>query len=163
LKINILYFLTLIATTALAEDQSPIITSHPSGAQIYVEGKNSGKSTPSRIDGIKSTTKIVLKKDCFENYDIPYSIIKYKGSAKLKPVKDARCSETNATITAVVIGSSPSGAKIFVDGADTGLETPSRLNGLTSKTIVTVKKEGFNDCVIHVTKPSVSCELQRHH
>lgn len=63
----------------------------------------------------------------------------------------------------VVIVSNPSGASIFVDGEDTGLKTPSRVNNVASNAVVLLRKDGWLDTKVpKLTRPITRIDLKRH-
>ena len=62
---------------------------------------------------------------------------------------------------AVIVNSSPSGAKIYLNAEDTKKTTPSRFASIKASDRFVLKKEGFNDCEItKIDKKVVSCELK---
>jgi len=63
----------------------------------------------------------------------------------------------------VVIVSDPSGASIIVDGVDTGLKTPSRINSLLSTPVIVLRKDSWLDTkVSKLTRPMTRIDLKRH-
>lgn len=63
----------------------------------------------------------------------------------------------------VTIVSSPSGASIIVDGEDTGLKTPSRINSLLPTSVIVLRKEGHEDAKLaKLTRPITRIDLKRH-
>lgn len=64
---------------------------------------------------------------------------------------------------AVIVNSSPSGAKIYVNSEDTKRTTPSRLTGIKDSDRFVLKKEGFKDCDLKLDNKSktISCDLER--
>lgn len=63
----------------------------------------------------------------------------------------------------VVIVSNPSGASIIVDNEDTGLKTPSRVNGLSPTSVILLRKDGWLDTkVSKLTRPITRIDLKRH-
>lgn len=160
MKIFLSCLLTVISSTAFSENQSVNIQSEPSNAAIYLNGLNSNQHTPSILN-INEKFVVTIKKTCYEDYTFKPTEIKSRMTAKLKPLADV-CADVNAVITAVVISSKPSGSKIFVNGEDTGNETPSVLREINKKSIIVLKKPGYKDCTISEIKTrSVSCDLKR--
>jgi hypothetical protein len=99
------------------------IISTPSGAFVFLDGSDTGKKTPTTLQGVTAGTHSILcKKTGFID--------------KSKNVKVASGQITNTVISlewnkktgSISIESQPSHAQIFIDGQDTGKFTPGTLD-----------------------------------
>lgn len=126
---------------------SVLLQSTPSGANIFLDGTNISKLTPSTIQNIgEGLHQFTLKLSGYKDTTINITIIKNQ--------------QVNKTITltkvittgSVLLQSAPSGAQIFLDGANTGKLTPSTIQGIEEGLHqVTLKLSGFKDTTINVT------------
>ncbi len=121
-----------------------VIESTPSGAQVYLDGKDTGKKTPARIEKLiaEQSYKITLKLDKYEAYEetvVQKNDKEKKVESILVPIP----------LASVVISSAPKGADIYINGEKTPHQTPYTFKDLSvpSKLSVTLKKEGYHEVV----------------
>ncbi len=123
-----------------------LIDSNPAGAQIYLDNKNTNKSTPDTLENLTAGEhNIILKKN---NYvDTSFVITVQKNNTTTKSI----------TLTAVIIrgnvylDSSPSGAQIFVDNVNTNKVTPDSVKNLISGNHnIKLKKENYRDTTFQI-------------
>ena len=116
-------------TIPLAQESGIInLASTPAGASVFINGNDTGKVTPTAIEKMPLNVdqKITLKKEGFEDAE---QTVKLTNSA---PQNMAMELKELAPDTGVVnITSTPAGAKIEVDGKDTGQITPSKIVNLS--------------------------------
>ena len=119
-----------------------IVNSEPEGAQIFLNGKNTGFITPKTIKNLKPgkyTLVLVLEGYMEEKREIE---LKKNESLTLSITLKKEIEEIN-----VSINSSPSGAKIIVDGEDTGKKTPANVKLKIGEHTVKLTLKGYEDLV----------------
>ncbi|GAX59732.1 hypothetical protein SCALIN_C04_0220 [Candidatus Scalindua japonica] len=126
-------------------DGSLMITSEPTNAEIFINGKIVGR-TPETIQNVKPEKyKIKLKLD---KYEIWNKEVKIEAEKKL-----SLTAKLISKYGSISLGSEPTKARIFLDGIQIGT-TPARLQSIPHGThLVEVKMEGFN-----IWKKSVNVE-----
>ena len=126
--------------TVIQETGSISITSEPSGAEIYLDGKYQGTTPMTLSDVISGDHKIELKKSGYEDWSYSVSVKADETesvSAGLKP-------ETVIT-GSISITSEPAGAEIYLDGKYQGT-TPMTLSDVISGDHkIKLKKSGYED------------------
>jgi serine/threonine protein kinase len=119
------------------------VISEPDGAAIALDGKLTGKSTPATLENLKLNTdlRITLAKPDYEDFEQTISLTSsrpQKVSAKLEKILP----KTGI----LAVESMPSGAKVLIDGKDTGRTTPAQIANLEPKQYdVTLRLEGHKD------------------
>lgn len=119
------------------------VISEPDGAAIALDGKLTGKSTPSTLERLKLNTdlRITLAKPDYEDFEQTISLTSSKPqkiSAKLKKILPST--------GILAVQSTPSGAKVLIDGKDTGRTTPAQIANLEPKQYkVTLRMDGYED------------------
>ncbi|MFO1518572.1 MAG: serine/threonine-protein kinase [bacterium] len=135
------------------------VTTHPEGAKVILDGKDTGLVTPAKIADLdlnKTVTLKVEKEDFYPTEDriTLYSVEPVKYEKKLEPIKYGL----------VEVNTTPPGAKIFIDNQDTNLTTPNKLQKLEVGKTVTLRVEkdqyrGFTRSLqIQADKPIVITE-----
>lgn len=113
------------------------ISSNPDGAAIYIDDKNTGKTTPAKIEKIelKKEHTIKLVKNGYITFE-----------KKITPENEAITVAENlkekpepAQTSDIYITSSPSGATIYLAGRNTGKKTPATISGVTIGKTYTIK------------------------
>lgn len=110
------------------EPASLTVLSTPAGAAILFDGRDTGQVTPCTFTGLDAAmleVRVALP-DWFSD---PESI-----PVDLRPLDDAEISFTLHQ-TGLRVTSEPSGARILIDGADTGKVTPATVAGLEPGTV----------------------------
>ncbi len=103
------------------------VTSDPAGAEIFVDGKRTGETTPSEISGLSTG-----------HHQIACSLSGYNPDARVLSVNDLPGipdAEVGFTLNSYSNGdlsvtSKPAGAKIYLYDRYTGLVTPAMIHGL---------------------------------
>ena len=122
------------------------VSSGPSGATIYLDGTDTGFSTPATLMGISAGSHtVVLKKSGY---------LESSTSVNVAAGQTASVSATlnvQPTTGSINIKSTPAGATILLDGMNKGT-TPATLTGIStgSHTII-LKKSGYSDSSTSVT------------
>ncbi len=101
-----------------------VISSEPAGAEVYVDGNPAGR-TPLSVTGLTpdKTHDVRLTLDGYNDW---------AGSFSAEPGGTATVTAQLKMVAFIVeASSSPPGARVLLDGADTGRVTPARLEGLT--------------------------------
>ncbi|MDZ4224395.1 MAG: PEGA domain-containing protein, partial [bacterium] len=153
------------------------VISDPSGAAILVDGRATGQVTPSTLDRLilNKEYKITLSKPDFVDFDQPVSLaspLPQKLMASLKPVEKATAlppmvptppitqplppvpapaeppPAPEEIIGKISVRSTPAGAKVFLNGKDTGKTTPVVIDDLKQgRYTVRLLKEDFQPLV----------------
>ncbi len=125
------------------------IASEPAGAEIFVDGNQTGQFTPTSLTGVPLNTDINVKliKEGFNEFEQTVKLTSNKPqniSAKLTQT---------AQISSIEITSEPAGAQIFLNGRDTGLLTPATIPNLTlgEKQNIRLVKAGYEGVTRSVT------------
>ncbi len=106
------------STTDPVDDNGSIyIESDPIGAEIWLDGVNTGTVTPGSVDATPGSHIVTLKKDGYADLELNVSV-----SAGQEFLLTA--GTTLAQLGALIIESEPIGATIWIDGVNTGEVTP---------------------------------------
>ena len=98
------------------------LTSKPSGAKIFLNNKDTGKRTPAVFDKLqRGSYKFTLKLDLYEDHDVNINLS--RNETVERNIKMVLSSNAGS----LFITSTPQGAKIILDGNETGLVTPDTL------------------------------------
>ncbi|MCU0630630.1 MAG: PEGA domain-containing protein [Methanoregulaceae archaeon] len=135
------------SVTLTLQGQAPVtgsisVSSSPSGARIYLDGTDTGYTTPRTIGGITAGA-----------HTVRCSLTGYTDQSKSVIVNGGRTSAVKmylvrqAPVTgSISVSSSPSGARIYLDGTDTGCTTPKTLNSISAGThTVRCSLTGYTD------------------
>ncbi|MCW8804835.1 MAG: PEGA domain-containing protein [Ignavibacteriaceae bacterium] len=117
------------------------INSNPSGAEIFLQGTSTGKFTPDSIINLAPNS-----------YDIRIRLNDYADSSFEVSVNAGLKTTVDIDLTGTLsIGSTPSGAEIYLNGITTGRTTPVTFDSLFPDIYeVTLKLEYFMDTSITV-------------
>lgn len=110
------------------EPASLTVRSLPAGADIVLDGQPTGEVTPHTFTGLEATTHEVSVA-LTEWFADPESI-----EVDLAPLDDVSV-DFALFQTGLRVTSDPSGARILIDGTDTGRVTPAVVAGLTAGTV----------------------------
>ncbi|WP_319580116.1 PEGA domain-containing protein [uncultured Methanospirillum sp.] len=115
------------------------VSSKPIGAEIWIDGSDTGMVTRSDIRSLSpGTHNLTLVKSGYANYTATFWI-----NARMTTPFVALMDQTGGSIA---VTSNPSGASVFVDQADTGYQTPNTITGLSPGThTVLLKKDLYKD------------------
>ena len=121
------------------------VTSTPEGAAILIDGAETGEVTNTTLDGIAvGTHTVTLRKDGYADASAEVAI-EYNATASCHL-------DLVEAIGSIAVTSTPTGAAIFLDGAETGQTTDVTLTGVPAgEHTVTVTKPGYADATATVT------------
>jgi hypothetical protein len=104
------------------------IQSNPAGAAVYLDGKNTGYKTPATISGVVAGS-----------HTVRCSLSGYTDQSQTVTVNAGQTTSVTVTLQSqapvtgsISVSSSPNGARIYLDGADTGYITPRTIGGVTA-------------------------------
>jgi len=114
------------------------ITTHPPGADVFINGDKQSGQTPLTIPLASNTYNLVLRKQGYE----PYSdSIKVTENAQTQVDIDLK--EKGGHVAWAQVGSNPAGADILVDGMPTGKQTPARVEISSGIHTVVLRLNGY--------------------
>lgn len=116
----------------------------PIGAKLFVNN-NLVATTPYGAYWFKAGDRIRIELAGYKTLSFILTADRIGKSNYYLLVKEAELPVPAKTYGDVGLSSSPSNAKIFVDGKDTGKTTPKILTIETGLRTITLKKEGYND------------------
>lgn len=130
-----------VVLTKIIDRGNLFIESQPSGAQIFLEGNNTGDVTPDTISSLETGNyDLTLKLPGY--YDTTFSMTVLKDQVVNKNIELTRIIERGNFF----IQSQPPGAEIFLQGINTGKITPDTLNNLeVGDYELTLKLVDFHD------------------
>lgn len=139
------------------EEEKPVngmlfVDSNPSGAEIYLDGKNTGDITPDTIFWLKE-----------KNYKLTLKLPLFKDSSVTVPIKADQVTSrfldytTNPSMRgAVYLESNPIEADIYIGDSATGLKTPTMVKNLFPGSYqITYKKAGCWPETINIQVESI--------
>lgn len=116
------------------------IYSEPKGAEVYINKQPTGKKTPADFENFRVGRKyeLVLKHDDYHDYHLPFE----SAVAKDQVVDVSMQKLSKAQIQ---VNSQPAGAKIFLNGKNTGFMTPHTFMKIQVPQVLEFKlqKDGF--------------------
>jgi PKD repeat protein len=127
------------------EPGSIAVTSTPAGAAVWLDGEDTGKVTPITLENVPVGDHVVtLKLDGYAAASAPVTVVSGETAEVIFEL---------TTLTGdLTVTSTPVGAAIFIDGADTGEVTNTTLDGIAvGEHTVTLRKDGYADAVAVVT------------
>jgi len=121
---------------------SILVSSTPSGARIYLDGTDTGYTTPRTISSVSTGA-----------HTVRCTLAGYTDQSQGVTVKAGQTASITLTLQgqapatgSVSVSSTPTGARIYLDGADTGYTTPRIINSVTVGThAVRCTLAGYND------------------
>ena len=116
------------------------VKSTPDGADILINGVSAGKATPSLINMDPGEYQLTLSKDGYDSYSTSFTIV-----SNAKTIVNAIMTAVEVGPGNLIIGSTPNGAQIFIDGIDTGDVTPQLLSLSPGNYNITLKLSGYED------------------
>ncbi|WP_251620329.1 SUMF1/EgtB/PvdO family nonheme iron enzyme [Odoribacter lunatus] len=129
------------------------VSSTPSGASIWIDGKNTGKTTPKVLEDLSAGKHaVVLRLSGYQEFSKSVSVISSQRSdCHVDLVKEPEVVRTGT----LKVSSTPSGASIWIDGKNTGKTTPEILEDIAvgSHKIV-LKHDGYQDVAMQVSVSS---------
>ena len=125
------------------------ITSTPSDAEVYVDNKNTYKTTPAIINDIPlGTHTVTLKKEGYKDYTKSITV---NAEETVKIIATLEKKEAPSPQTGTLsISSNPAGAKVYIKGEYKGI-TPLLLTLKTGSYNVKVTKSNYRDYTKSIT------------
>ena len=139
---------------------SASLNSDPAGASIEVDGKPSGKMTPSVLPLAKGEHTFVLRKEGFQDLSKKATLKEgdaFSFNGSLKPVQKESAGGFFKKIfgggdkSASQISSTPAGAEIYVDGNYTNKKTPGKVSLSPGDHEIQLKLDGYSTLTRKVT------------
>ena len=121
------------------------VASTPAGAAVWLDGTDTGQVTGCTLENVPAGDHVVtLKLDGYADASTPVTVAEGE---------TATVDLTLTTLTgSIAVASTPDGAAIFIDGAETGNVTNATLDGIAvGAHNVTLKKDGYRDATAEVT------------
>ena len=121
------------------------VTSTPAGAAVFLDGEETGEVTNCLLTNVPAGDHVVtLQRDGYADASTPVT------------VAEGETATVDITLTtatgSLAVTSTPAGAAILIDGADTGAVTNATLDGIAVGThTVTLRKDGYVDATAEVT------------
>ncbi|MDD3112580.1 MAG: PEGA domain-containing protein, partial [Methanofollis liminatans] len=121
------------------------VASTPAGAAVWLDGTDTGLVTPTAIADVPAGDHVVtLKLEGYADASTPVTV----ASGETATVDLALTTLTGS----LAVTSTPTGAAIIIDGADTGAVTDATLDGIAVGThTVTLQLAGYRDATADVT------------
>ena len=124
---------------------SILVTSTPAGAAVWLDDEDTGEVTPITLEDVLAGDHVVtLKLDGYAD-----------ASKSVTVVSDETVTvdlELTTLTGSLEVTSTPEGAAILIDGADTGEVTNATLDGIgVGEHTITLRKAGYADAVAEVT------------
>lgn len=123
-----------------------VITSTPTQADVYVGGTNSGKKTGDTLTLPTGTYNITLKKTLFKDTTFTVTIV-----ANQTLTRSVTLTEASFTVN-----STPAGAKIYLNGVNTGSVTPAGIRLAVGTNTITLSLAGYADTTFTVPADSAN-------
>jgi len=124
-----------------------LLSSEPAGAALFVDGRPRGLS-PVRLDGLEAG----------RSYAVRASLVGHKDAEQLvtPPPGESAIRLTPTPLPAlIVVESDPVGARVLVDGSDSGKVTPATLELPTGRRArLTIERAGRQSTELDVSSPS---------
>lgn len=145
----------------VSEDKAIVsVTSIPSGARIYVDGIVLNYPTPQRLELEGGEHEIKLTKEGYEDYVVRETYEANRSYARVWTLSHIEPTEppgetppTEEVKWRVDCSSSPSGAKILVDGSFTGKYTPDYIILLPGAYVIGFDKYGYFPAYVPIDLP----------
>ncbi|WP_292385018.1 DUF3344 domain-containing protein [Methanoculleus sp. UBA430] len=127
------------------EPGSILVTSTPTGAAVWLDDEETGEVTDCTLTNVPAGDHVVtVKLDGYADASMPVTV----ATGETAEV-DLELTTLTGSLT---VTSTPEGAAILIDGADTGEVTNATLDGIAVGThTVTLKKDGYADTTADVT------------
>ena len=119
------------------------ITSNPSGAEIFINGKDLNKTTPAIVNYEPGTYEIELRMNGYKTVSITQVLKDKPEEVNLSLKKNA----IPITKRRMGLTSNPEGGEVWIDGKDTGKKTPCDIYLIPGNYKVVIKTPGYYDWV----------------
>lgn len=139
----------LVLTAAAGGDCTLQVTSDPAGARIFVDGRETGETTPAEITGLSGGPhRVVCSLAGYNPEEQVVTVAKRSGS----PDAEVTCTLEPYANGGILVTSEPAGAKVYLYGSYTGLTTPATIPDLPIGTYwVAISMPGFETTMQEVT------------
>lgn len=146
-------------TLAQGDTGSLIISSHPLGADIFLDGKSIGKAT----------RNIILEKVAIGIHYVEWGMDHYENCTKLVDIEKGEIAtaycDLKAKLGNIMVKSDPPGASVILDNTVRGKTDITLYGVLEGPHKVTVRYSGYYDCILPVyvgdmTTESLHCTLE---
>ena len=128
-------------TDPVADTGTIYVESDPAGAEIWIDGVNSGVVTPGTVETSPGSHTVTLKKDGYADLDITVSV-----SAGQEFVLTA--GTTMAQLGMLIVESEPVGANIWLNGINTGEVTPNNFAVPDDNHTITLQLTDYADSTV---------------
>lgn len=120
------------------------ITSTPTSADIYVNGSSSGKKTGDTLSLNAGTYNITLKKTLYKDTTFSVTVLANQTVSKNVTLSEA----------SFQVNSTPAGAKIYLNGVNTGSVTPAGIRLALGTNTITLSLIGYADTTFTIPADS---------
>ena len=131
---------------AISKRLPALVSSNPSGADVYINGEHKGK-TPLSFEFEPGYHNVTLKKPGYETEEKVYKI----SDMTMKPMPPTRLKKV-AVVHPVSVYSNPAGAKIYLWSRYMGT-TPKELKLPTGRYLIRIFKEGYQEASSELVLP----------
>ena len=115
------------------------VTSHPAGADIFINGAKQSGQTPAAVPLGPGQYDLVLRLPGYEGFSTRVQV-----NDNVQTAVDAQLHEKSQVHVAwAQVHSTPEGAEIFIDGTPTGEVSPARVQIPTGPHIIALKLNGY--------------------
>ncbi len=136
-----------------------LVESEPPGAAIWIDGERRPERTPARIEHlpVETTYRVKLTRDGYQPHTVQVRPTEQQPEvtvrAELQPL-------SAAALGVLEVRSEPPGARVVLDGKDTGKVTPATLDGLEPDVehTVVLMLDGFEPRTVRVKLPAGKVE-----
>jgi hypothetical protein len=123
----------LASVTVTLQGQAPVtgsisVSSTPTGARIYLDGADTGYTTPRTISSVTTGA-----------HTVRCTLTGYTDQTQSVTVNPGKTTTVRMTLVrqlpvtgSISVSSTPAGAGIYLDGTDTGFKTPRTISGVTA-------------------------------
>jgi eukaryotic-like serine/threonine-protein kinase len=115
------------------------VTSHPAGADIFINGAKQSGQTPTTVPLAPGQYDLVLRLPGYDGYSVRVQV-----TDNAQATVDAQLREKSQVHVAwAQVHSNPEGAEIYIDGTPTGEVSPARVQIPTGPHIIALKLNGY--------------------
>lgn len=142
-----------------AQTYAATVLSTPTGAEVWLDGVATGRTTPAELAGLIVGQKyaLELKKSGFEDYR--EELLSQEAKDQILDITLSKHAMAELAVSSV-----PTGAAIFMNGHASGFVTPHSFAQLAfaQKVVVTLKMEGYKEASEVLTITRTEAERQLH-
>ena len=124
----------------LQSDGSVFVQSNPSGARIYLDNTDTGFVTPKTLTNVSAGSHLI--RCSLNGYDDNSQTVSVSTGQKANVTLNL----TNIPAGSIFVQSNPTGAKIYLDGPDTGFLTPRTIVNVSAGShVIRCSLNGYDD------------------